>query len=174
MSAAPAGGGLADDLTTPEGAAAAVDRAERSLDQLLGPSQAAERRGAFRDGQATTLGQQAGVGESPGARVTPFAQPPPAAPEPPPPPPPPAAGAARVAPADQPIVGKAVPAPSAAPSAAALDACSTACSALASMERATEHLCSLAGAADARCASARTRVHAATARVHASCPTCGA
>ncbi len=37
-------------------------------------------------------------------------------------------------------------------------------SALASMERATERLCTLAGAADARCTSARTRVKSASGR----------
>jgi hypothetical protein len=52
------------------------------------------------------------------------------------------------------------------------DACSTACSALASMERATLHLCGLAGESDRRCGEARSRVEAATTRVRASCPVC--
>ena len=52
------------------------------------------------------------------------------------------------------------------------DPCANACRALASMERATSHLCSLAGDADARCEGARTRVKNAGARVHAECPAC--
>lgn len=52
------------------------------------------------------------------------------------------------------------------------DPCANACSALASMERATTHLCSLAGDADARCEGARTRVKNASTRVHAACPAC--
>jgi predicted RNA-binding Zn-ribbon protein involved in translation (DUF1610 family) len=156
VEAAHSSAGLADDLSTPEGAAAAVDRAERSLDQLLGPS------------PSTTISQQAGAAQ-------PFATPP-AAPEPspPPPPPPPAATVAPAPSTDQANERKAADASPPALSATALDSCSTACSALASMTRAAEHLCSLAGAADTRCTSARTRVHAATTRVHASCPTCGA
>src|SRR5689334_9469413 len=56
--------------------------------------------------------------------------------------------------------------------AASSDPCHVACSALASMERAADHLCGLAGASDARCEGARTRVKNATARVKASCPSC--
>jgi len=52
------------------------------------------------------------------------------------------------------------------------DPCANACRALASMERATTHLCSLAGDADARCEGARTRVKNASTRVHAECPAC--
>jgi hypothetical protein len=40
------------------------------------------------------------------------------------------------------------------------------------MERATTHLCSLAGDADTRCEGARGRVKSASARVHAECPAC--
>ncbi len=50
--------------------------------------------------------------------------------------------------------------------------CATACRALASMERAVEHLCGLAGAGDARCESARTRARTAAERVRSGCPTC--
>ena len=53
------------------------------------------------------------------------------------------------------------------------NACPNACAALSSMERAADHLCTLAGAADARCTDARERVKNATARVHAACPACG-
>jgi hypothetical protein len=62
-----------------------------------------------------------------------------------------------------------------APSAASTptnDPCSSACRALASMERATVHLCTLAGSADARCEGARARVQSARARVRAQCPSC--
>jgi hypothetical protein len=52
------------------------------------------------------------------------------------------------------------------------DPCANACRALASMERATEHLCSLAGSADARCEGARARVKGAGARVREKCPGC--
>lgn len=54
------------------------------------------------------------------------------------------------------------------------DACSTACSALSSMERATSHLCRLAGESDRRCEEAKARVQIATSRVRASCPACAA
>ena len=52
------------------------------------------------------------------------------------------------------------------------DPCATACRALASMGRAAEHLCGLAGDSDTRCDVARARVQAATERVHAACPSC--
>jgi hypothetical protein len=58
------------------------------------------------------------------------------------------------------------------PTALSSDPCANACRALASMERATTHLCSLAGDADARCEGARGRVKSASARVHAECPAC--
>jgi hypothetical protein len=50
--------------------------------------------------------------------------------------------------------------------------CVAACRALASMERAVEHLCGLAGPGDARCESARSRAKSAAERVRAGCPTC--
>jgi hypothetical protein len=52
------------------------------------------------------------------------------------------------------------------------DRCATACTALGSMQRAAEHVCSIAGAGDARCKSAEERVKSAAARVHAACPAC--
>ena len=58
------------------------------------------------------------------------------------------------------------------PTALSSDPCTNACRALASMERAASHLCSLAGDTDARCEGARTRVKNAGARVHAECPAC--
>lgn len=50
--------------------------------------------------------------------------------------------------------------------------CATACRALASMNRAADHLCGLAGESDARCSDARTRVKSASDRVQAQCPAC--
>lgn len=50
--------------------------------------------------------------------------------------------------------------------------CASACAALSSMTRATDHLCALAGDADARCADARAKTKSATERVHAGCPAC--
>lgn len=50
------------------------------------------------------------------------------------------------------------------------DPCSVACRALASMERAANHLCGLSGEGDPTCTSARTRVKNATDRVSARCP----
>jgi hypothetical protein len=139
--ATPARGLSGADVSTPEAAAAVVEQAERTIDQLLGPT------------QSTVISQQAGAGQ--------FAQ----APAPPP---------AQPSAESQPHAGKADVAKKAeAPASAPLsDPCTTACSALASMERATDHLCNLAGASDTRCASARARVKVAHDRVHASCPAC--
>ena len=54
------------------------------------------------------------------------------------------------------------------------DPCTTACRALASMGRAADHLCGLAGAEDPRCDNARQRLSAAQSRVRQSCPSCNA
>ncbi len=51
--------------------------------------------------------------------------------------------------------------------------CVTACKALASMDRATSHICSLAGNEDSRCTNARERVRSATERVRQNCSDCG-
>ncbi len=147
------------DLATPDGAYAAVARAEGELALALGAS-----------------GRGAVPGEAP----------PQPAPEPPPPPPPPSLAqppAAPVAPAAPPPAahaqGKGAPATKAEElettrrSAPASGGCASACAALASMERATDHLCTLAGAQDARCSDARARVKSATDRVRATCPSCG-
>lgn len=56
---------------------------------------------------------------------------------------------------------------------AAGDRCEIACRALGSMERATSHLCDLAGDGDDRCSSAKERVASAKERVVAACPACG-
>jgi hypothetical protein len=50
--------------------------------------------------------------------------------------------------------------------------CDVACRALASMQRAAEHLCELSGEDDERCSGARTRVRSATERVREACPAC--
>ena len=51
--------------------------------------------------------------------------------------------------------------------------CSRACKALASMERAADGLCELAGDGDERCQSARVRVQSARELVRRTCPSCG-
>src|SRR5262245_46321805 len=50
--------------------------------------------------------------------------------------------------------------------------CTTACRALASMDRAANKVCDLAGSEDSRCDGARTRLSAARDLVRRSCPTC--
>ncbi len=50
--------------------------------------------------------------------------------------------------------------------------CETACRALASMDRAATHICSLAGDDNDRCMNARERVRSATERVRQSCSDC--
>lgn len=147
-------------VTTPERALAALDLAEANLSRALGGG-----------------GAQAGYGQAPAASAAPMT--------PPPPPPPTSPGLAQARVADAKVPGQPaaeLPQPRPAqPSAGRLereaprapsDPCSTACSALASMERAADHLCGLAGSADNRCTSARERVKNASARVHAACPAC--
>src|SRR5512132_831118 len=121
---------------TADGTMDALDRAENDLRLALG--------------QAPGGAPRAGYAQSP-AQVT--------APSPAAPPPPSPSVAPTEARAERPSSVAAGPA--AQPS----DPCANACRALASMERATTHLCSLAGDADARCEGARTRVKSATARV---------
>ncbi|UQA56104.1 hypothetical protein [Polyangium aurulentum] len=107
-----------------------------------------------------------------------YAQPPGGAPQ---------AGAAQTAPSPppppaspQPIESKKAEvqtsgdAAEAASSAPPPDPCTTACRALASMGRAADHLCGLAGAEDPRCDNARQRLSAAQSRVRQSCPGCNA
>jgi hypothetical protein len=52
------------------------------------------------------------------------------------------------------------------------DPCLIACAALASMKRSADHVCTMAGDADATCGSARARVQRAEQRVTAACPAC--
>lgn len=146
-----------DDASgTPEGALAALNVAESTLFQALGSP------------VAPAAPAQPGFAQAPAASAAPMA----------PPPPPPAPGVAQAA--AEPARPGLGPAPTKAGQRgeheaprSASDPCSTACSALASMERAADHLCGLAGAGDNRCQSARDRVKNATARVHAACPACG-
>lgn len=127
---------------TADGTMDALDRAENDLRLALGQAPAA------------------GYAPSP-AQV---AAPPPVSPGAPPPPSPSAAPSE---------AREELPSSVAAgPTALSSDPCANACRALASMERATTHLCSLAGDADARCEGARSRVKSASARVHAECPAC--
>ena len=56
--------------------------------------------------------------------------------------------------------------------ATAADRCHVACRALASMQRAAERLCSIAGDDDARCSQAERRVSHATDLVRRSCESC--
>jgi len=57
---------------------------------------------------------------------------------------------------------------------AAASDCSAACRALASMERATQHLCELAAEPDdrGRCDDARQRLHTARERIRSACGAC--
>jgi hypothetical protein len=128
---------------TADGTLDALDRAENDLRLALGGMPSAA--------PAATYAQPPGMTE---------------APKPAPPPPSPSVQAEPAPRDDRPS--------SVASGATALssDPCANACRALASMERATTHLCSLAGDADARCEGARTRVKNAGARVHAECPAC--
>ncbi len=141
------------DISSPEGALAAVDSAEHAIDRMLGPAVSAT------------------IAQSAGQAIAPAAPPPPPSLSPaqpaPPPPPPPASrsgGAMKKGPERDEAVRQET---------AGGDACGALCSALASMERAADHLCNITGSADGRCASVRDRVKRASARVHATCPVCG-
>ncbi|APR77581.1 Hypothetical protein A7982_02928 [Minicystis rosea] len=151
-------------LASPEAALAALDAAESNLTRALGAP-----------GGGVPIARYA-PDQQPAASAVPQAPPPPPPAEPPPQP-------AAAPPADMPRPSQttAVREPRSQVkkederdriSANAGSPCVTACSALASMERAADHLCSLAGAGDGRCSSARERVKNATQRVHASCPAC--
>ncbi|WP_437321411.1 hypothetical protein [Sorangium sp. So ce385] len=141
-------------IETAEDALAALERAEGELDQALGvPAAHEEDRAA--------------------AQAAPAGAPPPAAA----PSPPRAASAEAAGSAPAPSTRSTTTAgghPAKKAEAAPMSAapCETACRALASMSRAAQHLCGLAGDADARCDAARTRVKSATDRVEARCPRC--
>ena len=138
----------APDLSTPERALEALTDAEGQLSAILGPAPAkAGRVEAEKAGDAPAPMHEETRRD--GERKP--AAPPPAAPMT----------------ADEWGADKAVKkeAPGASP-------CVTACAALASMSRAADHLCELAGESDGRCSGARERVKSATSRVQASCPVC--
>ncbi|WP_044986082.1 hypothetical protein [Sorangium cellulosum] len=130
-------------IETAEDALAALERAEGELDQALGvPAAHEEDRAAA---QAAPPPPAAAPAEAPGSAA-------------------PSTRATTTAGGHPAKKAEAAPV-SAAP-------CETACRALASMSRAAQHLCGLAGDADARCDAARTRVRSATDRVEARCPRC--
>jgi hypothetical protein len=116
------------------------------------------------------------LGQAPGtASATGYAQPPaqtsapsPVSPSSPAPPPPPSVAT----PSEASSRDERPSSVASGPTALSSDPCANACRALASMERATTHLCSLAGDADTRCEGARSRVKSASARVRAECPAC--
>ncbi|AUX32650.1 MULTISPECIES: hypothetical protein [Sorangium] len=143
-------------IETADDALAALERAEGELDQALGgPAAHEEDRAA--------------------AQAAPSGAPPPPATAPSPPRAAATAEASGSAPAPSTRAtttagGHPAKKAEAAPVSAA--PCETACRALASMSRAAQHLCGLAGDADARCDAARTRVKSATDRVEARCPRC--
>lgn len=167
----------------------------RGIDEALADLDAGEAEIASRFGLPAPTGglgyQQPGYGGVPPAGYGQPGYPPnqqaPAQPgqpwaQPPPPPPPvasaPAADPAK--PADTPAAGPPAPVePSAAPQSSddeaereEKDRCEIACRALGSMKRAAEHVCRAAGSSDGRCARAKDRVAAASARVAASCEDC--
>jgi hypothetical protein len=165
--AAPKSPGSFEDLSTPESALQALARAEGLLDRSLGPTAVA--RG---DQPRGLVIQQVSPPPPPAAAAASTPAPPASAGHGYAAPPEPVAPAERPS---QPYGGGAreeKPRERSAVPAQASDPCLTACSALASMERAAEHLCGLAGAEDARCTGARARVQSASARVHAACPAC--
>jgi hypothetical protein len=147
------GGAYPQELpTTADATLEVLDRAENDLRLALGPTP-----GAAVTGAATTAPRPSPL--SPSAA----------------PPPPPASPAPSPSATAQPEAAGRDDRPSSVasgPTALSSDPCANACRALASMERATTHLCSLAGDTDARCEGARGRVKSASARVHAECPAC--
>jgi hypothetical protein len=134
---------------TADGTMDVLDRAENDLRLALG---------GMPSGAAAASGYAQPPATQPGAVQ--------AAPSPPPAPPPPTVQAEASQRDERPSSVASGPTP------LSSDPCANACRALASMERATTHLCTLAGDADARCEGARTRVKNASARVHAECPAC--
>jgi len=146
--ASPAAAGRAAEVASappasPDDAAVDLDRAEAELLAALGQPQQSYA-------QAPGASPQAGAAQ-------------PAQPAPAPAPPP--TSATPSVDGDSPKSAQRAETSSASP-------CTTACRALASMERAAEHLCDLSGSDDTRCDSARARVKSATERVYAQCPSC--
>lgn len=145
---APSAPRLVESVATPDSALRALDEAEAELARVLGGAPALQM------GQAV-------------APASPHAEPPPPPPQ------------QHAPPGDAPAHPSAAPRDHHQPGRGAAarplssDPCVTACTALASMERAADHLCGLAGAGDDRCQRARDRVKSASVRVFAACPTCG-
>lgn len=167
--AAPSGMAGSDEgaLGSIDEAIAQLERAEGELDQALGRPLDRERSATPRPVAQAEAADEAAP-EAPAAAAP---APPPAAPSPPAGVTPKATSTGRQAPqAEGAIAARKTEAPAPKPAAP----CETACRALASMERAAEHLCGLAGDSDVRCDSARRRVQDATARVDAQCPRCAA
>lgn len=142
---APSAQASADAFSTPEAALRALDEAEGEVARLLAGGRQAQQ-------YAQPPAASAAPALEPGQAPLPLS------------PSQPRKGAARSLPPDGERQG---------PQALSAEPCTAACAALASMERAAGHVCSLAGAADDRCARARDRVKSASARVHAACPACG-
>ncbi|WP_437971779.1 hypothetical protein WMF04_21840 [Sorangium sp. So ce260] len=144
-------------IETAEDALAELERAEGELDQALGGPASREEDRAM-------------------AQAAPPAAPPPAvAPSPPRAASPSPAEASESPRAPSPrttTAGAERPAKKAEADRVSATPCETACRALASMNRAAQHLCGVAGDADQRCDAARTRVKSATDRVEARCPRC--
>lgn len=148
----------------------------------MGADAAPERLTTAQDAQSELDRAEAELASALGGRAAPqqFASPPyaggpavaPGATSPPPPPPQPMQPAA---PAESPAGKKEAEAKAAGDDQASqvsASPCMTACRALASMTRAADHLCGLAGEGDDRCAGARARVKSAADRVEAQCPSC--
>ena len=132
------------DYATVDDAERALSRAEREL-AAVAPAESSDRREPAPKSAATPGG---------GAQPSP-ATPAPAAAPPPPPPPTQRSHADDARPNDEERAPR-QPTP-----------CETACRALASMGRAADAICRLAGDADARCSSARKRVEDSSSRVAA-------
>ncbi|WP_437760363.1 hypothetical protein [Sorangium sp. So ce1389] len=140
---------------TAEDALAELERAEGELDRVLGaPAGGSEDR---------SVAQSAPPGDRSPAAPSTAAPPPATSPAPP--------AAADSAPRAT-TAGREHPSKKAEAEQVSAAPCETACRALASMSRAAQHLCGLAGDADQRCDAARTRVKSATDRVEAQCPRC--
>lgn len=138
---------------TIDGTLARLDSAEAELARVYGPAPAY----AYAQPPGQESVSQGGLGAPPQQQAQPLV-------------PAPTATAARPAPQDEARKAEAqAPTDSAAPTD---DPCVTACRALASMRRATGHLCDLTGSNDPRCASAQDRVTSAGGRVQQHC-TCG-
>lgn len=145
-------------IETAEDALAALERAEGELDQVLGvPAGRAEDR-------AVTQATPPGASPPPAAAPSPPREASPSRPE--------GSDSTSATAPRATAAGAERPAKKAEAERMAATPCETACRALASMNRAAQHLCGLAGDADQRCDAARTRVKSATDRVESRCPRC--